>query len=132
MNDPMPQESMSELVRELSDGIVQQSVEINRGSVKGSDVAHERIVNAFKSLTTRFGDGGRDALKVLFNHPNGRVRIVAASYLLRYCTDEALAVLRDEVEHGDGYTSFAARCSIRNWEKGEWFLDPSRNSEDTN
>jgi hypothetical protein len=127
MIDRKPQESIDELVNEFVEGIVQQSIEINRGSVKGSDVAHNRILHAFKSLTANCGDSGRDALKVLFNHSNARVRIVAASFLLRYCTYEALAVLRNEVELGEKYTSFAARCSIMNWEKGEWSLDPSGN-----
>ncbi|MCA9186872.1 MAG: DUF2019 domain-containing protein [Planctomycetales bacterium] len=78
---------------------------------------------AFKELVSEYGDEGREALKSLFEHPYPRVRCVSAAFLLRYDTCESLRVLR-ELEKGSGLVAFGASQSIKNWENGDWELDP--------
>jgi len=124
MNKPMSPESMDELVRAFADATVQQNLEIARGSSKGSDRAAKRRANAWQRLTNCYGDKGRDALKVLFSDPDTSVRAMTASYLLRHCTAEALAILRNVAENEQGLAGLAAKCSIRNWMEGKWHLDP--------
>ena len=69
------------------------------------------------------GDTGRDALSILLEHEDPGVRCVAAAYLLRYKTEDAMNVLR-ELAAGRGVVALAAQCTIENWEDGSWELDP--------
>jgi hypothetical protein len=48
---------------------------------------------------------------------------MAAVYLLRYKTREALEVLRKEAA-GVGLVAFGAQQAIKRWEEGTWKLDP--------
>jgi len=117
-------ESIDELVTEFAEGTLQQNDEIRRGVSGEKDEGNDRRVRAFSQLTSHYGDSGRDALKSLFGHSDHRVRVVAASYLLRHCTEEAMAVLREEAEHGSGLAEMGAYYSIKNWNEGKWHLDP--------
>ncbi|WP_338080562.1 DUF2019 domain-containing protein [Corallococcus exiguus] len=59
----------------------------------------------------------------LFTHPRVDVRVAAASFLLRYRTAEAKAVL-DEVAQRKGFFAFEAGQALKRWEEGTWALDP--------
>ena len=111
------------LVKQFADETVKQTNEIFHGTAgKGNQHAKRRVA-AFKKLRA-MGDPGRDALAVLLSHENPDVRSMAAVYLLRYRTAEALAVLR-EVARGKGLVAFEAEEAIKRWEEGgTWELDP--------
>ena len=66
--------------------------------------------------------GGLDALSELLAHESPDVGSAAAAFLLRYKTEEALAVLR-EVAQRPGLIGFEASEAIKRWEEGEWHLD---------
>ncbi len=78
---------------------------------------------AFDSLTGHFNDDGREALTRLLHHENMSVQVMAAAFLLRYCTKDAMAVLM-RLAAGKGTVALAAQCTIENWNEGRWELDP--------
>ncbi len=48
---------------------------------------------------------------------------MAAVYLLRHRTDEAVAVL-EQVARGQGLIAFEAGQALERWKEGTWALDP--------
>ncbi len=108
-------------VDQFADSTVMQTDAILTGDARIGNKYAERRVAAFAKLRA-LGDDGREALLRLLNHPRRDVRVGAAAYLLRYRTDMALAVLREESK-GKGLASFEAEQAIRRWEEGDWHLD---------
>ena len=70
----------------------------------------------------QFGDEGRAALSRLLTDPRPSARIAAACYLLRFRTEESLAVLREAAQH-EGLVPFTASECLKRWEEGAWNLD---------
>jgi hypothetical protein len=70
-----------------------------------------------------YGNRGRDALAMLMKDWRPGVRVMAAAYLLRHLTDEAIAVLEAAAE-GEGLTAFAAAHALTRWYEGTWNYDP--------
>lgn len=94
---------------------------MSKGDAKtGNKHARQRAAT-FKKLCAR-GNAGRDALTVLFCHPSPDVRSMAAAYLLRYRTQEAIAVL-EEVARGQGLIAFEAGQALKHWNEGTWTID---------
>ena len=102
---------------------IEQTSAILRGDAKAGNRHARQRIDAFKKLRA-YGDTGRDALVVLLKHPNVDVRTMAATYLLRYKTEEAKAVL-EEAAKGQGLVAFEAAETLKRWEEGTWVLDPA-------
>ncbi|QRN95748.1 DUF2019 domain-containing protein [Archangium violaceum] len=113
---------LEELVQEFARSVAAQSDAIFRGDAKTGNKHADRYIAAFKKLRAH-GDAGRDALTVLLMHPNVDVRTTAASFLLRYRTAEAKAVL-EEAAKGEGLVAFESSEALKRWEEGTWALDP--------
>ncbi|MBZ4333579.1 DUF2019 domain-containing protein [Corallococcus sp. AS-1-12] len=77
-------------------------------------------IQAFKELRAQ-GDAGREALMSLFTHQRADVRVAAASFLLRYRTAEAKAVLA-EVAQRKGFFAFEAGQALKTLGSGR--LEP--------
>lgn len=116
------------LVAEFAETTVAQTDAIWRGDARTGNRYAKRRISAFQKLRA-MGDSGRDALAVLFTHENPDVRSMAAAYLLRHRTAEALVVLR-EVAQGKGLIAFEASEAIKRWEEGTWALDPPDEPDD--
>lgn len=113
--------SLGELVEVFAHHTVAQTEAIWRGDSKtGNRHARQRVA-AFKQLRAH-GDAGRDALAVLLAHPNVDVRTMAAAYLLRHRTQEAVAVL-EQAAKGEGLIAFEAQQCLLRWKEGDWALD---------
>lgn len=110
------------LVAQFADDVAQQTDAIWRGDHKTGNKHAKRYIATFAKLRT-LGDVGRDALCVLLAHERPDVRVMAAAYLLRYRTADALDVLR-EAAKGSGLIAFEASQAIRRWEEKTWGLDP--------
>jgi len=115
--------NVDELVAEFAECVIKQSEMIEIGDHKGGNRFAKRYVKAFEQLRG-FGTRGRDALKALFQDTRAEVRVMAASYLLRHCENEARKLLEDEAK-GVGLTSFGAKQALLRWSDGTWDLDPS-------
>ena len=114
--------TLEQLVEKFAYHTVAQTEAIWRGDAKtGNKHARQRVAT-FKRLRAH-GDAGRDALAVLFTHSNMDVRTMAAAYLLRHRTQEAVAVL-EEAAKGQGLIAFEAQQCLLRWKEGEWALDP--------
>jgi Domain of unknown function (DUF2019) len=114
--------TLEQLVEKFAHHTVAQTEAIWRGDAKtGNRHARQRVA-AFKQLRAQ-GDAGRDALAVLLGHPNVDVRTMAAAYLLRHRTQEAVAVL-EQAAKGQGLIAFQAQQCLKRWEEGSWALDP--------
>ncbi len=111
-----------DLVRQFAETVVAQDECLERADAKTGNKHANRQFAAFRKLKA-MGDSGREALAVLLRDPRPNVRAMAAAFLLRYKTAEALAVLR-EVSQGRGMTAFGASEAIKRWEEGPWQLDP--------
>jgi hypothetical protein len=104
------------LVQEFAQAVIQQKLAIWHGTAAESNKHANRILAAFDKFRM-LGNEGSDALAELFTHENAAVRSMAATFLLRYKTNEALAILR-EVAKGNSLTAFGASASIKRWEEG--------------
>jgi hypothetical protein len=93
-----------------------------RSSDEGNAHAMQQLA-AFDGLVNEYGDDGREALAGLLVHEDIRVRVMAASFLLRYKHEDSMRVLED-ASHCPGLPGLAAKCSIENWMRGVWELDP--------
>ncbi|QQR48218.1 DUF2019 domain-containing protein [Myxococcus xanthus] len=113
---------LAQLVEEFAESVAAQTDAIWRGDAKTGNKHANRYIAAFKKLRAH-GDAGREALAQLFAHPRMDVRTAAATYLLRYKTAEAKAVLEDAAK-GEGLIPFGAQEALKRWEEGAWTLDP--------
>ncbi len=82
----------------------------------------KKVVAAWQELCS-IGDDGRQALATLLADSRPEVRTSAAVFLLRYCTDDALRVLRAQARER-GMLGFGAGEAIKRWNEGVWDLDP--------
>jgi Domain of unknown function (DUF2019) len=117
-------ERMQRLVEEFAASVIGQTEAIRQGDRRKGNTMAKRYVAAFQKLR-EIGDGGRDALTSLFTHPRADVRVMAACYLLRHSTPEALNLLQREAAVGRGLAAFGASEAIKRWEEGAWNLDPA-------
>ncbi len=111
-----------DLVRQFAETVVAQDECLERNDAKTGNKHARRRIAAFRKLRA-MGDSGREALAVLLRDPRPNVRTMAAAYLLRYKTADALAVLR-ELSSRRGMIGFEASEAIKRWEEGTWQLDP--------
>lgn len=118
-------EQIEALVEKFALAVIEQVEQIDHGTASRGNRAAKRYMAAVDKLFGVYGDEGRDALKGLLSHENGEVRSAAASYLLRFCTNDAMAVLKDTVKNGRGFSPICAFYCLKNWEEGTWALDPA-------
>jgi hypothetical protein len=114
--------NFEKLVQQFAENVESQTAAIWRGDAKTGNKHANKYIAAFEKLRS-YGDAGRDALSLLFKHPSVDVRTMAASFLLRYKTAEAKAVLEDAAR-GEGMIAFASQQALKRWEEGTWALDP--------
>lgn len=114
--------TVEKLVANFARHTVEQTEAILRGDAQAGNKHAKQRITAFKKLRAH-GDAGRDALAVLLMHPSMDVRTMAATYLLRYRTAEAKAIL-EEAAKGQGLVAFEAGEALKRWEEGVWALDP--------
>ncbi|QAT82390.1 hypothetical protein EJ065_0785 [Corallococcus coralloides] len=114
--------TLESLVREFAENVAAQTDAIFQVGTDPEDKHGGRYIAAFDELRAR-GNEGREALCILLKHPRMDVRVAAASFLLRYRTAEAKAVL-DEVAQRKGFFAFEAGQALKRWEEGTWALDP--------
>ncbi|NVB83320.1 MAG: HEAT repeat domain-containing protein [Kofleriaceae bacterium] len=112
----------TKLVVQFAEDVVLQTDAIWRGDHKTGNKHAKRYIATFQKLRT-MGDVGRDALAALLVHERPDVRVMAAAFLLRHRTPDALDVLRDAAR-GSGGAAFGASEAIKRWEEGTWALDP--------
>jgi hypothetical protein len=110
------------LVKKFADSVSAQSEAISQGDPVTGNKHAKKYIDAFKKLRSS-GNEGRDALSVLLTDERADVRVMAASYLLRHCEEDARAVLEFEAEK-PGLVAFGAKQALQRWEDGTWALDP--------
>jgi hypothetical protein len=118
-------QEMQRLVDDFAGSVIAQTDAIRQGDHQAGNGFALRYIAAFNALRA-IGDLGRAKMASLLTHPRGDVRAMAACFLLRYKTQEALAVLRREAE-GMGIVALEASEAIKRWEEGTWSLDPPEN-----
>jgi len=115
-------EEIHKWVQDFADSVIQQTEAIQRGDHRTANKYAKRYIAAFGKIRT-IGNAGRDALASLLTHSRGDVRVMAATFLLRHRTEDALEVLRAEAT-GEGIVAFGASEAIKRWEEGTWTIDP--------
>ena len=113
--------SKARLVEQFADGVACQTDAIKRGDHKAGNRHAKRYIKAFAELQS-FGDEGREALVQLLASSRDDVRVLAASFLLRYRTIQAIEVL-EEAAKGRGIVAFGAAEALKRWHEGTWNLD---------
>ena len=116
-------EEIHKSVQDFAHSVIQQTEAIGRGDHRRGNKYAKRYIAAFEKLRA-IGDAGRDALASLLTDPRADVRAMAATFLLRHRTEEALDVLRAEAT-GEGIVAFEASEAIKRWEEGTWSIDPA-------
>ena len=119
MND-----KLKRFVMDFAESVIRQTEEIGNGDAESGNRYAKRYLKSFEELRA-FGDLGREALASLFLHERADVRAMAATFLLRYRTKEALEVLQQVAASGEGLAAFGAEQAIQRWEEGDWRLDPT-------
>ncbi|WP_095982836.1 DUF2019 domain-containing protein [Melittangium boletus] len=114
-------DEFKKLVESFAHHTQAQTQEIWSGDAKTGNKHATKVLAAFDQLRS-YGDAGRDALAELLTHPSMDVRTSAATFLLRYRTAEAKAVLQ-EAAKGKGLIPFEAFEALKRWEEGTWSLD---------
>lgn len=109
------------LVRSFAESVVAQTNAMWAGDARASNRFANQTVRAYRQLREQ-GEDGLEALSQLLADESPDVRSAAAAFLLKYKTEEALAVLR-EVARRPGLIGFKAGEAIKRWESGEWHLD---------
>lgn len=117
----MKHSSPANLVDVFAKAVAAQTDAIWRGDPRTGNKEAKKYITAFRQLR-QIGNDGRDALALLLTHERPDVRVMAAAYLLRHRTFEAMVVLRTAAA-GQGLLSFEASECIKRWEEGTWTLD---------
>ncbi|MDD9943821.1 MAG: hypothetical protein OXU20_22460 [Myxococcales bacterium] len=115
--------TVDQLVREFGDCVSAQSKCIERGDANAGNDYAQRYIKAFEKLRSH-GDAGRDALAILMDDTRPDVRVMSASFLLRYSEEKAKAVLQQEASKS-GLIAFGAQQALERWQDGTWALDPA-------
>lgn len=123
-------ESIDVLVQRFATAVMKQEEEIHKGSASRGNRHAKRQRAAVDKLFRLYGDQGREALKGLFSHENDEVRCSSAAILLRYCTNDAMLILKDIAKNGRGFSCIGAFYCLKNWEEGTWALDPEPSAAD--
>jgi hypothetical protein len=112
--------NMRHLVDKFAEHVIAQADATN---ARVANKHTRKYADVFRQLRSH-GDEGRAALRALLEHDRSEVRVIAAGYLLRYCTDAARHVLMQEAA-AQSILAFIASETLRRWDRGEWNLDPA-------
>lgn len=102
-------------------GVLQDEAIMRGDAIAGNNYA-KQYIEAFQFLCGEYADAGREELSRLFIDERPGIRGLAACFLLRYKTEEALATL-EQVSRQPGLIGFAAGECIKRWNASEWNLD---------
>lgn len=91
------------------------------GNSKKTNAQAKRIHKIFQEII-KFGHDGRMALLVQIHNENAAVAIMAATYSLKFSSEESLAILR-RISQQPGWLGFGAEQAIKRWEEGNWHLE---------
>ena len=116
-------ETKETLIRIFKDGLQLQSKLRRAGDPIAGNEQATRSHKAFKRLVQNYGDEGRRALMVLFDDTDPEVRLIAAAYLLRFCSEDASNTLNELMQSENGFLSFRASQALKRWEEGTSQLD---------
>ena len=111
------------LVARFEQNVIAQTECFRRGDTRQANIHARRYIRAFDGIR-KIGDEGREALAELLKHERDDVQVMAASFLLRYRTDECKKVLKRIAEENHGILSFGASQALERWNDKTWELDP--------
>jgi hypothetical protein len=113
---------LDKLARQFAEHVIAQNSAIRRGDARmGNRHAKGQLKCAHQLM--RVGEEGTKELASLFNHQDPGVREMAAVFLLKRRTGEALALL-SELSKLPGLVGFGAEQAIERWNEGTWDLEP--------
>jgi len=87
------------------------------GDFKKGNAAYDRMIAALAELRER-ADRGASVLIELLAHPNGWVRLYAATHLLPLRVEPASKVLEDLASGPQSEIEFSATMVLREWRAG--------------
>jgi Domain of unknown function (DUF2019) len=87
------------------------------GDFKRGNAAFDRMIATLAELRRR-PDRGESVLIELLNHPNGWVRLEAATHLLPLRADISSAILEDLASGPQSLLEFVADIVLREWRAG--------------
>jgi|EndMetStandDraft_7_1072992.scaffolds.fasta_scaffold14736_2 hypothetical protein len=106
---------------DLKDRYVAAATEHGRctesGDYKRGNAAYDQMIAALAELR-EFPDRGESVLIELLNHPNGWVRVGAATHLLPLRADLASQALEDLASSPQSQLEFNAMMVLREWRAG--------------
>ena len=102
------------LIRQFANAVIEQNEAIERHDIKSGNKFANKYIKASETLIGAGGEGIR-AFACLLDDRRIAVRVMAASYLLPYCTNEAIPILR-KAAGGKGITALGAYMTLKRWE----------------
>lgn len=88
------------------------------GDFRKGNAAYDRMIAALKQLR-RQSDRGESVLMELLNHPDGWVRLGAATHLLPLRAELAVAALENLASGPQSQLEFCASMVLREWRAGK-------------
>ncbi len=98
-------------------GVVQQNAYIARGDARQGNREAKKYVAAARALLAG-GKGEVDRFATLLTHDHNDVRVMAAAFLLKERTEEAVAALRP-LAKGSGIAALGAKMTLERYERGD-------------
>jgi type I site-specific restriction-modification system R (restriction) subunit len=115
-------EKIEKLIEEFKDATQKNEYYSHNGEWRKANVQAKRLRENFAAIR-EIGKDAREALLSLVDDKDLLIALAAAVCSLKYNTKRSLETLEKIVEKGDKWTSYAAKLSIGNWERGEWSLE---------
>ena len=101
-------------VLQFADSVIGQNESIEKHDTQTGNNYAKKYIEASEALMSA-GSEGISAFANLLRDERVAVRVMAASYLLPYRTNEAVLVL-EEAAKGNGITSFGAFMALKRWQ----------------
>ena len=111
---------MKLIVNSFAESVIAQTSAIERGDYATGNKFAKKYLSDFEKIR-KMGDEGRTRMLSLLEHERPDVRVMAATFLLRFAKNKAMAVLEEAKKNG--MIAFGASEAIKRWNEGKWSLD---------
>ena len=113
--------NIQKLVDVFADATHKHHEALMEGNSRKANKQAKRVADTFQAIITT-GDMARQALLQLTKSEDMAVASTAATFSLKYATDESIAVLKRVAQRTD-LLGFRAEQALKRWEEGSWHLE---------
>lgn len=116
-----PELEIQQMITKFAVASYKHQEAIMEGNSRKANRHAKQIAETFQKIVTT-GELARKALLQLTQSEDDAVAAMAATFSLKYATDEAIAVLKRIAKRPD-LLGFRSEQAIKRWEEGTWQLE---------